>query len=86
MISIKRWELCGPDPKKVCENFSLKVQISNEYLKEGHLELIFQLTIILGTTEEEKNPITVGDSEQEIKQSKFLLLSSMMWCVINNLT
>lgn len=54
MISIKQWELCGPHPKKVCENVSLKVQMSNEYLKEGHLELIFQLTIILGTTEEGK--------------------------------
>lgn len=32
--SIKRWESCGPHLKKVCENFSLKFQMSNEYLKE----------------------------------------------------
>lgn len=46
--------------------------MSYEHLKRGNLELIFQLTITLGTVEEEKILLlTVWDSVQEVKLSKF---------------
>lgn len=58
--------------------------MSYEHLKRGNLELIFQLTITLGTVEEEKILLlTVWDSVQEVKLSKFFLVSSMTWCLMN---
>ena len=57
---IKRWESHGPHPKKVCDSFSLKGRVSHEHLKGGNLELIFQLVITLGTTEEEKILLLYG--------------------------
>ena len=58
--------------------------MSYEHLKRGNLELIFQLTITLGTVEEEKILLlTVWDSVQEVKLSKFFLVSSMTWYLMN---
>lgn len=58
--------------------------MSYEHLKRGNLELIFQLTITLENIEEEKILLlTVWDSIQDIKLSKFLLVSSVIWCFMN---